>query len=77
MKPKPKKADQAGHWGTPQSCVHLSPSNQLSLADFNIHIRDCDTPLRLYNVTMQWLEEEWADQVDFVICTRRFYLLSG
>lgn len=31
---------------------------------------DCDSPLRLYNLTMDWLEKEWADEVDFVICER-------
>ncbi|KAF9518808.1 hypothetical protein BS47DRAFT_1370951 [Hydnum rufescens UP504] len=30
---------------------------------------DCDTPLRLFNITMEWLESEWADEVDFVICS--------
>ncbi|KAF8341399.1 Metallo-dependent phosphatase-like protein [Cantharellus anzutake] len=30
---------------------------------------DCDTPLNLFNITMEWLEEEWADKIDFVIWT--------
>ncbi|KAG8692017.1 Endopolyphosphatase [Ceratobasidium sp. 423] len=30
---------------------------------------DCDTPISLVNSTLEWVEKEWADQVDFVIWT--------
>lgn len=30
--------------------------------------RDCDAPTSLVNLTFDWLEKEWADKVDFVIC---------
>lgn len=30
---------------------------------------DCDTPLSLVNTTLEWIEKEWADKVDFVIWT--------
>ncbi|KAF8306485.1 hypothetical protein DL93DRAFT_216749 [Clavulina sp. PMI_390] len=33
------------------------------------HHSDCDSPLRLYNHTMDWIEKEWANEVDFVIWT--------
>lgn len=36
---------------------------------------DCDSPLSLYNVTMDWLEQEWADEVDFVICACPYFFL--
>jgi hypothetical protein len=29
---------------------------------------DCDTPLSLLNITFDFLQKEWADKVDFVIC---------
>jgi endopolyphosphatase len=29
---------------------------------------ECDTPLSLVNMTLEWIEKEWADRVDFVIC---------
>ncbi|QRV87637.1 PPN1-vacuolar endopolyphosphatase-like protein [Ceratobasidium sp. AG-Ba] len=28
---------------------------------------DCDSPLSLVNVTLDWIEKEWADKIDFVI----------
>ncbi|KAF8529018.1 hypothetical protein BU17DRAFT_73241 [Hysterangium stoloniferum] len=28
----------------------------------------CDAPLRFVNLTLDWLDREWADEVDFVIC---------
>ncbi|KAG9101593.1 hypothetical protein FS749_005473 [Ceratobasidium sp. UAMH 11750] len=30
---------------------------------------DCDAPLSLINATFAWLEQEWADKIDFVIWT--------
>ncbi|KAG8966443.1 Endopolyphosphatase [Tulasnella sp. 419] len=30
---------------------------------------DCDSPMPLVNLVMEWLEKEWADKVDFVIWT--------
>ncbi|KAG9104471.1 Endopolyphosphatase [Ceratobasidium sp. 370] len=30
---------------------------------------DCDSPLSLINATFAWLEQEWADKIDFVIWT--------
>ncbi|KAG8786791.1 Endopolyphosphatase [Ceratobasidium sp. 428] len=30
---------------------------------------DCDSPLSLVNATLEWIEKEWADKVDFVIWT--------
>ncbi|CAE6523142.1 unnamed protein product [Rhizoctonia solani] len=30
---------------------------------------DCDTPISLVNSTLEWVEKEWANQVDFVIWT--------
>ena len=30
--------------------------------------RECDSPLRLTNYTLDFLEKNWASQIDFVIC---------
>lgn len=30
---------------------------------------DCDTPLSLVNITLDWLNEEWKDEIDFVVWT--------
>lgn len=32
-------------------------------------IRDCDAPMSLVNLTFEWLQKEWANEVDFVVCT--------
>ncbi|CAE6455463.1 unnamed protein product [Rhizoctonia solani] len=30
---------------------------------------DCDSPISLINSTLEWIEKEWADRIDFVIWT--------
>jgi len=67
VKRKPKKGERAGVWGTHHSYV-LNLRQPIHSSDVAPVIRDCDSPLRLYNLTMNWLEEEWANEVDFVIC---------
>ena len=34
---------------------------------------DCDSPLTLTNYTMDYLDKQWADDIDFVICACTFY----
>ena len=34
---------------------------------FIVH-SDCDAPFSLTNYTFDFLEREWADDIDFVIC---------
>lgn len=38
---------------------------------------ECDSPFSLTNYTMDWLDEHWSDEIDFVICefSPHFYLL--
>lgn len=33
------------------------------------HYSECDSPTSLLDLTFDWIEKEWADQIDFVICT--------
>lgn len=35
---------------------------------------ECDAPWRLTNFTLDYLDENWADQVDFVICESLFFV---
>ena len=30
---------------------------------------DCDSPFSLTNYTLDYLAKEWADEIDFVVCT--------
>lgn len=36
----------------------------------------CDSPMTLIDLTFDWIEKEWADQVDFVICTWLNYIFD-
>ena len=31
--------------------------------------RECDSPFRLTNFTLDYLKDNWADEIDFVVCT--------
>ena len=79
---KPKKEkERAGTWGVPFRCVSarqtwsnqahwldLGLANNISIVDYS----DCDSPLALTNLTFEYLSQEWADNIDFVICTPSF-----
>ena len=30
---------------------------------------ECDSPLQLTNLTLKFLDKNWASEVDFVVCT--------
>jgi hypothetical protein len=34
----------------------------------NLSTSECDSPLRLIDLTFDYLEKNWADEIDFVIC---------
>ena len=36
---------------------------------------DCDAPMSLVNTTFDWLKQEWADKVDFVVCKFESWLV--
>ena len=38
---------------------------------------DCDSPLRLTNLTLDFLDKNWASEIDFVVCTSVSYPVSG
>lgn len=51
------------------SCHSTKPHGEMKRAgEFGAPGTDCDTPLSLVNTTLEWIEKEWADKVDFVIC---------
>jgi len=63
-----KKSKQAKYWGTPAGYVKKPYSCPTSLMGNPLMFSDCDSPLVLTNFTLDYLETNWADQVDFVIC---------
>lgn len=63
-----KKSKRAGYWGTP--VVFVIPYPWLAPQGLKRLCSECDSPLRLTNFTLDFLEKNWADEVDFVICER-------
>ncbi|KAG8888432.1 Endopolyphosphatase [Tulasnella sp. 332] len=53
------------------SCHRLKPKKEKGRGSYWGHAQfeKCDSPDTLVNLTMQWLADEWADKVDFVIWT--------
>ena len=39
--------------------------------------RECDAPLLLTNYTFDYLEKQWADEIDFVICEQSHWQKLG
>lgn len=63
---KPRKEKQrAGYYGTPFRCVECSASLRIDKAGSS----ECDSPLRLINLTLNFLDKNWASEIDFVVCT--------
>lgn len=62
------KDDLAGKWGSAVSYVnaHEGHLHVLYATDDD---RDCDSPMSLVNMTFDWIKQEWANEVDFVIWT--------
>jgi endopolyphosphatase len=50
---------QHREWVMPDCNAFLIPSPMF---------RDCDAPMSLVNLTFAWLQKEWANEVDFVVC---------
>ncbi|KAG8970624.1 Endopolyphosphatase [Tulasnella sp. 425] len=53
------------------SCHRKKPRREREKAGFwgTPYTESCDSPDSLVNLTMNWLDEEWADKLDFVIWT--------
>ena len=63
---KPRKEKQrAGYYGTPFRCVECSACLRIDKAGSS----ECDSPLRLTNLTLDFLDKNWASEIDFVVCT--------
>jgi len=43
---------------------------------FGTPYSECDSPLRLTNLTLDFLNNNWAPEVDFVICSALSYLFT-
>ncbi|KAG8881045.1 Endopolyphosphatase [Tulasnella sp. 331] len=65
-----KKRRVADRTGDMHNCMRYGVLNSStpSSADYSFSEK-CDSPDTLVNLTMQWLADEWADKVDFVIWT--------
>lgn len=65
-KPK-KKKDRSNYWGTPYSCV---PYFHYLFAELtNVwRVRECDSPLRLTNYTLDFIDKHWSSEIDFIVC---------
>lgn len=51
------------------SCHHKKPKKEAERAGYwGTPWRKCDTPLRLMNLTLDYLDATWAREIDFVIC---------
>jgi hypothetical protein len=51
------------------SCHRRKPKRETSRSGYwGAPYTDCDTSLRLMNLTFDYLEDNWADKIDFVIC---------
>lgn len=63
---KPKKKAQAGLYGTPYS--YESTASSLSQLISDLRHRECDSPLRLTNFTLDFIDKKWTSELDFVVC---------
>ena len=54
-----------------KSCKHHSDSNPWVWGCGGYS--ECDSPWTLTNLTFDYLEKEWANNIDFVICTFPLY----
>lgn len=66
-KPK-KKKKQAGYYGTPFQLSRRS--SEFEHEWLKRSLRECDSPLTLTNLTLDFLDQNWSSEIDFVICTR-------
>jgi endopolyphosphatase len=64
---KPKKKPRSETFGYTYGCVVRVPCVQSRAK--SIHGSECDSPLVLTNYTFDYLEKQWADEIDFVVCT--------
>ena len=48
---------------------------QLLMKPIIVQNSDCDAPMSLVNTTFDWLKQEWADKVDFVVCKFESWLV--
>ncbi|KAF8592342.1 hypothetical protein K439DRAFT_1324242, partial [Ramaria rubella] len=51
------------------SCHRKEPNSETDRAGYwGTPYRECDSPVRFVNLTLDYLAENWADEIDFVIC---------
>jgi len=79
---RPRKQHvRAGYFGTPfRSAAQRNASEGLQcprknyiefmlIISHRLWCSECDSPWTLTNLTLDYLEKEWADNIDFVVCT--------
>lgn len=64
-----KKKNKSLYYGTPYSCVIQRGLVHASCLYLTSSCRECDSPFSLTNFTLDFLKENWGDEIDFVICT--------
>ena len=69
-----KKKNKSFYFGTPYSWVILSHLLLIEYSHLLDPFSECDSPLRLTNLTLDFLNDDWAPEIDFVICSS--FLLS-
>ena len=81
---RPRKQHvRAGYFGTPFRSVASrwrrpnpfmkNNLNNILIAYRGLWYSECDSPWTLTNLTLDYLEKEWAHNIDFVICTSPLY----
>ncbi|KAK7470627.1 Endopolyphosphatase [Stygiomarasmius scandens] len=61
-----------------KACHRKNPKKKKNRAGYyGTAYSDCDSPFRLTNFTLDFLEKNWADDIDFVICKSCFYVFAG
>lgn len=48
--------------------VVVSVAENHDVCDY-ANFSDCDSPMSLVNLTLDWIKKEWVDEIDFVVWT--------
>ncbi|KIJ70553.1 hypothetical protein HYDPIDRAFT_105296 [Hydnomerulius pinastri MD-312] len=51
------------------SCHRINPKKKTRAGYYGTPFKECDSPLTLTNFTLDYLDEHWSDEIDFVIWT--------
>lgn len=51
-----------------KDCTVFCARDASSVSDDAVYRSECDSPFTLTNYTLDFLEQEWASEIDFVVC---------